>query len=342
MSVRTLENDRYASWDAFVEQAPDGTFLHLTRWRNVIRKAFGYKPVYIYAETNGAISGVLPLFIVPILPAGVALVSVPFGVYGGICAADDEAKTLLLEEAHNLVKQTGAKYLELRNIRSINTALPVKDLYVTFRKKVLLTEEENLNSIPRKRRAMIREGVKNGLTSTVGGNDHLEYFYVNYSHSVHNLGTPVFPKKYFAGILEEYGEACRIFSTWHQGVAVASCMTFLYKEQVLPYYAGALKSAFHLAVNDFMYWEILRYACENGYKVFDFGRSKKGTGSYHFKKLWGIEPENLEYQYILPAGRSIPNMSPANSKFSLAIEAWKRMPLPVANVLGPHIVKYFS
>jgi FemAB-related protein (PEP-CTERM system-associated) len=141
--------------------------------------------------------------------------------------------------------------------------------------------------------------------------------------------------------LQEFGEACRILAVFHEGNMVAGVMAFFFRDQIIPYYGGALQDAFQYAANDFMYWKLLCYGAEHGYKVFDFGRSKVDTGPYHFKRHWGFEPTPLPYQYYLVNQKAVPDLSPRNPKFSLAIQAWKRMPLGLSQWLGPKIVRFF-
>lgn len=329
-----------AEWDEYVKSHPQSTFFHLMGWRRALEKTFSYKSYSCLAEIDGRITGVLPLFKVRVLPFGHSLVSSPFAVYGGICANDAQSREALSRHAQTLGGHMGVRYVELRN-QEVMGDFPVKDLYVTFRKEILSDPEKNLDWIPRKQRRMIRQGEKFNLTAHVGGSEYLKGFYSVYAHSVRNLGTPVFPIQLFENLLQEFGEACRILAVFHEGTMVAAVMTFFFRDQVIPYYGGALKDAFQYAANDFMYWKLLCYGAEQGYKVFDFGRSKVDSGPYHFKRHWGFEPTPLPYQYCLVKQKTIPDMSPRNPRFSLAIQAWKRMPLGLSQRLGPKIVRFF-
>jgi FemAB-related protein (PEP-CTERM system-associated) len=123
------------------------------------------------------------------------------------------------------------------------------------------------------------------------------------------------------------------------GAPVSSVLSFYWRDEVLPYYAGDAVAARELAANDFKYWELMRYACERGLKVFDYGRSKRGTGSFDFKKNWGFEPQPLHYEYLLVKGKAVREVNPLNPKYRLFINVWQRMPLALANLIGPHIVK---
>ena len=164
-------------------------------------------------------------------------------------------------------------------------------------------------------------------------------FFYAYSSSVHRLGTPVFSKKYFELLKEAFADDCEIMSIVKDGRIISSVMSFYFRDEVLPYYGGGTDEARALAANDFMYWELMRRCCEQGYKIFDFGRSKRDTGSYSFKKNWGFEPQPLNYEYLLVKAQQIPNHNPSNPKYQVFIRAWQKLPLSWANLIGPHIVK---
>jgi FemAB-related protein (PEP-CTERM system-associated) len=281
--------------------------------------------------------GVLPLGQVRHLLFGHALISVPFCVYGGVLAADDAVREALVRHATELARRLGVDHLEMRNRAPQSADWPVKDLYFTFRKELDPDPEANLGAIPRKQRAMIRKGLKAGLAGEQ--DDGVERLYAAYSESVRNLGTPVFPKRYFAALKREFGDACEVLSVTHRGELVASVMNFYFRDEVLPYYGGGTAAARALAANDFMYWEVMRRAVEKGVRVFDYGRSKRDTGSFSFKKHWGFEPQPLYYAYYLVKARDVPDLNPSNPRYRLFIQAWQRLPLGVSRVVGPWLAK---
>jgi len=210
---------------------------------------------------------------------------------------------------------------------------------VTFSRPISPSEEENLNAIPRKQRRMTRQGAKFSLRAEFGLR-HLDLFYDIYAQSVRVLGSPVFPRRLFAAIADEFGKDCQLLTVWKDTEPVSGVLTLFFEDQVLPYYGGARREALQYAVNDFMYWELLCHAAKAGYRVFDFGRSREGTGAYHFKRHWGFEPVALPYQYVLLNDSRMPDLSPANPKMRLAVEAWKRLPLPLTKLLGPRLTRY--
>ena len=340
LHIREYASNGQQQWDDYVYRTIRGSFFHTITWKTILEKVFGYQAWYFLAEQDGETKGVLPLFLVKKPFRGQVLVSVPFGVYGGICAESPEASSALLQRGQELSHELHADFLELRHVNDRGLDLPIKDLYFTFIREIFDGEEKNMAAIPRKQRRMVRQGIGHGLRATFGGKEVLNEFYHVYSSSLRNLGTPAFPYRYFEVLLDELGERCKILTVWYQDQIAAAVMTFCYKDQLLPYYGGGLPQFLRYAVYDFMYWELMRYGWEHGYKVFDFGRSKQGTGAYDFKRHWGFEPQPLHYQYYLPQGGSLPNMSPTNPKFQPFIALWKKFPLPVANFMGPHIIKY--
>ena len=340
LQVRTLDDASAPAWDAFVDAMPEGSFFHRAAWAHVIRAAFGHRTFFTFTERDGAITGVLPLAQVKTLLFGNTLVSTPFCVYGGVLAADADSAAALEAHAAGLLQSTGAGALELRDRTPAAPGgdwVRRPDLYVTFRKPIEADNERNMKAIPRKQRAMVRKGIQHGLTSVCARNAAV--LHRAYAESVRNLGTPVFSRRYFDVLLEAFGDAVDIVTVLDEGRPIASVMNFYFRDEVLPYYGGGTAAARHRAGNDFMYWEVMRRAAERGFRLFDFGRSKVGTGAHAFKRNWGFTPAPLPYRYKLAPGAAIPDHNPLNPKYRLFIAAWKRLPLPVANLLGPPIVR---
>jgi FemAB-related protein (PEP-CTERM system-associated) len=338
--VRTLDAASEAAWDRFVTAVPGGTFFHRAGWAKVIESAFGHATHFSFAERDGAITGVLPLGRVKTMLFGDTLISVPFCVYGGPVAADAESEAALIGHAESLLVRTGARALEFRGIvpwREAEGWVDGPDLYVTFRKPIDADAERNMKAIPRKQRAMVRKGIQNGLAS-VAGRD-ADGLHAVYAESVRNLGTPVFSRRYFRVLMEVFGGDADVVTILDAGAPIAAVMNFYFRDEVLPYYGGGTAAARGRAGNDFLYWETMRRAADRGCRMFDFGRSKIGTGSFSFKHNWGFEPAKLHYRFRLKPGETIPDHNPLNPKYRMFIAGWKKLPLPVANAVGPFIVR---
>ncbi len=325
-------------WDDFVNQCAEATFFHLSGWQKIVREVFRHDTYFLSAHKGDTLVGVLPLAHVNSWLFGNSLIALPFAVYGGVAVTDPLAVEVLELEAQKIAKRLGVDHLELRNVDKRHDDWPTQDLYVTFRKEILAAEEANMLAIPRKQRAMVRKGIKNGLVSEI--DTQIDRFFSLYADNVHRHGTPAMPKRYFQALQQEFATNCEILTvTGPDGRLLSSVLSFYFRDEVLPYYAGDDESARDLAANDFKYWELLRRACAKGLKVFDYGRSKQGTGSYAFKKNWGFEPRQLNYQYCLYKRDAIPQNNPSNAKYKLLIETWRRMPIGLANWLGPFIVR---
>jgi FemAB-related protein (PEP-CTERM system-associated) len=321
---RPLEAAHVAAWDRFVDAMPNGTFFHRAAWADVLSRAFRHAPHYVFAERDGAITGVLPLMHVKTALFGNTLISSPFCVYGGPLASDRESFALLDRHAAEVMARSGATATEYR----FREAPPDgwlegewqarDDLYVTFRRPITADDEANMKAIPRKQRAMVRKAIERGLTSTADQN--VDRLHAIYAESVHNLGTPVFSRSYFRLLAEVFGRVMDVVTVSDAGRPVAAVLNFYDRGEVIPYYGGGTGAA-------------------RGCTLFDFGRSKVGTGAFSFKKNWGFTPQPLLHRFRLRQGAAMPDHNPLNPKYRLFIAGWKRLPLPIANRLGPFIVR---
>jgi len=340
-TVRAFTPADRDAWNSFVRQQPEGTFFHLAEWQYVLKQAFGHRSHYLMAlGPSGEIVGVLPLAQVKSLLFGNALVSTPFCVYGGIVASSPDAHAALESAACDLARKLGVDYLEMRNRKRAHPDWPCKELYVTFRREIDADSEKNMLAIPRKQRAMVRKGIKEELRGVI--DTTVDRHYDIYSESLRNLGTPVFSKRYTQVLKDVFGDAFEIITIMKGERAVASVLNFYFRNEVLPYYGGGTSEARGVAGNDYMYWDVMERARERGCRIFDYGRSKKGTGAYDFKTHWGFEPEQLYYEYFLVRQKEMPNLSPTNPKYGKAIALWRKLPLQFTQMIGPIVAKYLG
>ena len=336
-------------WDEYVKSAPAATFCHLSGWQRVIERTWQHRNYSLYAERSQEIVGVLPLFHVQSPLFGAMLISTPNAVYGGVVADDAEAQQALLKRAQELGEELQVDFLELRNPPAAQSPVTTHtdprfqlqdQLYVSFDCPITTDEEVLLKTFPRDTRRMIRQGPKHNLTAASAGAEVLDQFYKVYATSLRNLGTPVFPKRLFAEFLREFPNDSDILVIRQGEKFAGAVLSFYFRETVLPYYAGAYAEFYRTGINNFMYGELMRQSAARGFTRFDFGRSKRGTGAYEFKRGWGMQEHVLPYQVRLIKARQLPNLNPTNPKFKLLIDVWKRLPLGLTKLIGPSIVKY--
>lgn len=341
MIVRQLQqNDPVTAqaWDSFVTGSPDASFFHLSGWQELISRVFRHHCYFLYAETDGEIVGVLPLTHVNSRLFGNALVALPFAVYGGIAAKTPMAAQALEDEAIKLGKELAVQHIEFRNTQIRHSDWPTQDLYVTFVRKIPSVLDEKMLCIPQKRRNMVRKAIKLGLYATQ--DDSVDEFFPVYAENVRDHGTPALPKHYFSELKRIFQNNCEILTIRDQGGApVSAILSFYFRDRVMAYYAGEKACARNMAANDLKYWELMKRAAARGCEVFDLGRSKKGTGSFEFKRLWEFEAQQLNYEYVLLNRDGIPQNNPMNPKYRLFIAMWQRLPIPLANFIGPFLVR---
>lgn len=342
VKCRSLLWDDRLRWDAFVAAHAHGTPFHLTAWRDTIHSTFGYQPKYrIAVDADDRIVGVLPLFLIDNFITGRVLISTPFAVYGGILAETAEAQRALTDHATAMAKRLNVQYLELRNSFADQAAgLVGIDRYATFTRAVTPSAPEALlASIPQKTRNLIRKALKHDYHARPAQN--LETFYRLLTQVYRRHGTPVFPMRFFEAILSNFRDKVDVREIVLGGTVVAASMNFLFREEMHTYYAASAPEALAASPNNYMYFDHLLWAGNNGYRVFDFGRSKVDTGPYQFKKHFGATAHPLPYEVMLVKRQEVPNFTPKNPTFAMAARVWQKIPLPMTRLLGPALVSLF-
>lgn len=333
------ERARLRDWIAAQAEA---TPFHLPEWSMAVARGCRQKSHYLVAEdARGALAGALPLTEMASPLFGRALVSAGFGVGGGILAARAAAVAPLGEAAWDLAARLRCPSLDLRGGPCPGADWHRDDAsYCGFVRPLAADDAAELLAIPRKQRAELRKALGADLVVETGSEGAARRaHYAVYAESVRNLGTPVFPAALFGAVLEAFGPQADILIVRHQHRPVASVLSLYWRDTVYPYWGGGTEAARGLRANDRMYFALMAHARGRGCTRFDFGRSKVGTGAAAFKKNWGFPPAPLVYFSRHAEGAAPRSINPLDPKYRLQIAAWKRLPLWVANRLGPWIAR---
>lgn len=340
VQLRFAADDDTALWDQYVFRHRYGTPFHLSAWKKTIQQTFRYRNYSLIALQNGRVAGILPLFYVRNPLIGRALISSPFAVYGGALFDSPAVAAAFRDRLRHLGNALDLDYVELRNqYPDQRLEFAPIDRYVTFVQELPADEDAMLQGIPRKTRYIVRRSLKEGFTTRKCGHG-FEEFEKLYSANLRRLGTPAFPRKHFANLLANFGEMADIREVLLDGRVVAAVLTLYFRGQVFPYY-GAADTAYNAkAPSTYMYFDLMRSTARQGYTKFDFGRSKKfDSGSYEFKSHWGMEIRGLPYEMLLVGRKKLPNYTPNNPTFRAPIALWRRVPLWITRLVGPHLIR---
>lgn len=343
MRVRELLPGEDARWDAFVRRHPLGTFFHQTGWRRVVAERFKHEAHYLVLEQGRTWLGVLPLMFAKSPFTGANLISVPYAVYGGALVDDATQHQALLDAAVDLGATLDAGFVELRQLEPRPGERAGSDLYVTFRCELPEDPAEVMPRIPKKARAEVRRARdKHGITFGELPANQLREFYQLFAANKHALGSPIMPFAWFHGLVEEFGPNLVVhMARTADGEPLCAVMSFLFGDTVYAYYSGARRQTYKTGVNDFIYCRIMEWAVERGYRHFDFGRSRKGSGPASFKKNMGFTAEPLAYEYLLlKDSAKMPEFHPGNPKLSLPRKVWTKIPRLMVDPIGARLTKY--
>ena len=375
--ISLIQENEEDKWDSYVLSHPLGTCYHLSAWRRAVEKTYGHRTFYIVAENKDArvsnipdspakIVGLLPLIHIRHFLLGNCLVSLPFCDYGGILADDSDIEIRLLSRAIELSKELKTGTLELHQIKPVDLPLAGSDVPPGINPRALGNDEQDRcykglvnkthkvrmslslpssseqlwSSFKAKLRSQIKKPMKEGLVAKIGGTEFLEDFYKVFSINMRDLGSPVHAKQFIEEVLLEFAGLAKLGVVYKGNSAMAGGLIIIFGNSVYIPWASSLREYNHLRPNMMLYWELLKYASDNGYARFDFGRSSPDGGTYKFKEQWGAVPSPIYWQYWLRDGGRAPGMDSTNSKFQWAIKLWQKLPVGLTKVIGPRIRKY--
>lgn len=334
--IESTEVDK--SWDRYVESHPRATVGHLSAWGAIARQAYGHECLYLVADDGGEIAGVLPLIRIRSRLFGRRLVSMPFLDYGGVLTDPGRGvEAALVDEALRLTRRAGAHGLGLRQFHPEPLPYPTTGDRVTMLLD-LTTEEAMWKALPSERRNRIRKGERLGLTATWVGDEGLDEFYAVYAANMRDLGSPVHSRGFFEAMLAALpGTARPLLVRDRQGHTVGAAVCLFFRDTIMVPWVSSRREAFALCPNFVLYWEVIRFGCRSGYHRLDLGRSFRNAGTFEFKRQWGARAHPLPWIFLDARPGAPPPVDRDARRFDILVQAWKRLPLPVANIVGPWI-----
>ena len=339
MTLTVFRFDRPAEqWDDFARRQLGSTFCHGYRWRTVIERAFGHECLWLaVAAPTGELRGILPLVRVKSRLFGHYLVSLPFLNYGGPLG-DSEAIRALAAEAVRLAETGRVKLLELRSRVELPLDLTPSHRKITVTLDLPDSTDGLMKLFPAKLRSQVRRPAKEGVTVQFGP-DQLPAFYQVFSRHMRDLGTPVMPRRFFEEMMAEFGDGAWMGCAYLGSQPIACGAGFLWNDEFEMTWASALAEFNRISANMGLYWAFMERAVAAGVRRFNFGRCSPDSGTHRFKKQWGGRDEALWWYQFVPGGGQAATPSPDDGAFAWGPKIWKKLPLPVANLMGPHIVR---
>ncbi len=326
-------------WDAFVAAHPNHTLYHTRQWNELVRQVFRHPIYYLAVKRAGNLVGGVPLTVFRSRLFGRFAVACPYVNYGGPLLQDGCDVHRVGETLRRFRTQHRLNHIELRCQQGDFLPLPFKQHKVTF--LLPLPEDPELlwTSFKAKVRSQVRRPGKEGMYARVGRSDLLEAFYQVFSTNMRDLGTPVYSRRFFEAILHRFPEQSWIVVVFtRQGIPAAASFLLAYNQRMEIPWASSIRQLNRYSPNMLLYWQSLKLAIEQGCRLFDFGRCTPGTGTYRFKKQWGAEEKALYWYYVQEAD-TLPELSPQNPKFELAIRLWSRLPVALTRLIGPPIIR---
>lgn len=321
----------------FVQSTPGARLCHLPEWTKMVESLFGHRGHYLVARENGTIYGILPLVQIRSRLFGNRMISQPFSDYGGPLVKTPAALDALYQRAFVLATQYGCESIEFRNTTAISHNLHLRNDKISMYLPLASEPEEVWKGLRPQIRNRIRKAEKFGVTIINGHREMLDEFYRIWTIRMHQLGTPCYPIKLFRGIMETFADNSRIFLAIKDGTTMAVLFVYTFNDCVHTRWGGALREYDSIDPNYLLNWSAIEFYCRVGMKWFDFGRSTVGSSQHTFKKRWGAQTLQLNWQYWIRPGHELCVPQQDSIKYKKKVEMWKKLPLWTTRLIGPHI-----
>ena len=337
----TVTRDR-CDWSELLDRA-DSTIFHDPRWGELMQRVYGNRPFYLTAKRDGQVVAALQLVHQKSFLFGSRLSSLPYFDASGILGDDRAGRRELVKAARALADELGVESVELRQFEPVDESLPTRTDKVTMHLRLPQEPDEAWSALKAKVRNQVRKATKAGLVCRQGGIELVRQFYDLYAANMRILGSPPHSRRFFESIIETFPERARILVVAKDdGRAAAASLTLEDSQALRVPWAGSDHRVRQLCPNMLLYWEMIAQACRSQGRCFDFGRGTRDGGTYRFKRQWGAQEVPLHWQYLLSPGKEMPDLRPDSAKYRLMVACWRKLPMPVAKLLGPGIISKLS
>lgn len=336
--ARASETDA-GRWNAFVDAHPGACVYHRFEWGPLFEAVYGSRSRSLIATQGAEVLGVLPIVELRSALFGRIWSSMPFFGHGGMLVDEEAAAELLAHEAARLAARAGARFIELRHLVEHDLGWHERRDKVNMVLTLPGSAEALFKGFKSKLRSQIKRPEKAGHTVRSGRHELLHAFWLVYSENMRDLGSPCHSERLFGAILDTFGEKSRVFAVYDGDHPIGGGFVVGGQGTLEIPCASTLRSHNGTSPNMMLYGEVLRFACGEGYARFNFGRSTVDEGTYKFKAQWGAVPRPLVYHTWVPAGAEPPSLKPTSGKFRRAVELWTKLPVSLARLAGPPIVK---
>ena len=341
IQIAELTPNTRSAWDAYVNAHPDSTVSHHRAWQVAATAAYPVREHSLVAHRpDGALAGVLPLFLVDNKVAPYAVTGV-FGAYGRVLADSPELGLGLLQEAWSRMRRAGARHLLHKSVGA-----PERAPEDWHRSDAALTAVLSLEQGPEalwkgfrsEIRNRIRKAERAGLEPRSGSGE-FEGFYDVLAANMHRKGTPTYGRPFLRSLLTAFGDRAEILTLRHNGRVIAGAFVVEHRGVVNVPFVSARAEFFALAPANLLYWEIMRRGCGRGMTTLDFGRSFRDTSNLDFKTRFGaaIVPQ----PFLFAHSGAPPHVEPGDPSVQRLVRVWQSLPRGLADRLGPWICGRF-
>jgi serine/alanine adding enzyme len=343
LSLVYADNNNVHEWNNYIASRYDSTFTDKWEWNNILQNIYGFEQFWLLAKNNNRVVGCAALALADHPIFGKYLVTAPFGSYGGFYFDTDEAHAALIQKIEELKYILGTRYALIRIIDNGIKIPPgwINDsIYSTYMIEIRDDPQQYLQHvISRKTRACIRNSMNRGCHVSFGHKELLDDFWYVVSRAMKELGSPFHSRRYLKAVLDTLQDNVKINIIYSKdSYPCAAGLHILHNDQVDFLYGPKLNKYRSLNIGEFLYWSIIEYYFQNGFRKLNLGRSLIGSNNENFKMKWRPAVRNLASMYYVSPGDSLPGLNQANPKFKNAIKMWQRMPLWTHRVVGPKVI----